>query len=66
MIEAQVLMTDCLIHEHWRLAILEFMSTNLRLPFSKELHRVLVLCLIVGVKLFQLKAFYIFCIYSIN
>ena len=53
-----------LIHVHWRLAIYELMSTNLRPPSSKELHKFL--CLILEGKFFQMKAFYIFCISSIN
>ena len=30
---------NCLTHEYWRLRIFEFMSTFLRPPFSKELHK---------------------------
>ena len=40
------------------------MSTNLRPPSSKELHRFL--CLNLEGKFFQMKAFYIFCISSIK
>ena len=50
--------------EHWRLPIFKFMSTFLRSPSSKELHKVS--CLILGVKLFQIKGFCILCISSIN
>ena len=31
---------NCLTHEHWRLPIFKFMSTYLRTPPSKELHKV--------------------------
>ena len=44
----------------WRFAIIIFMSTFLRSPFSKE--QVRNSCLILGVKLFQMNAFCIFCI----
>ena len=54
----------CIIHENWRVLILEFMSKFLRLPSSKELQRIS--CLILGVSLFQMKTFFIFCISSIN
>ena len=50
--------------EHWRLPYFKFMSTFLRSPSSKELHKVS--CLILGVKLFQIKGFCILCISSIN
>ena len=59
-----LLLYNRLTHEHWRLAIFEFMSTFLRPPSSKELHKVS--CLILGVKLFQMKAFCFLCISSIN
>ena len=47
----------------WRFEIIIFMSTFLRSRFSKELLRNS--CLILGVKLFQMNAFCIFCISSI-
>ena len=50
------------IHEHW--ATLEWMAAFLRQPSSKELNRFS--CSILEVKLFQMKAFCIFCISSIN
>ena len=59
---------NCLTHEHWRLAIFEFMSTFLRPPSSKELHRVS--CHFLGVNLLskcsKRDLFYIFCIYFVN
>ena len=51
------------IHVHWRLAIFVFISTFVRPPVAKELHRVL--CLIFGVDRFQRKFFCIFSISSI-
>ena len=53
-----------LIHGHWKFAIFEFISTFLIATSSKEFRRVA--CLNSGVKLFQMKAFCIFCISSIN
>ena len=44
--------------------VTETVSTFLRPPSSKELHNVS--CLILGVKLFQMKAFCILCISSID
>ena len=49
------------IQEHWRLAIFMFISTFLRPPVAKELHRVQ--CWIFGVERFQRK---FFCIFSIS
>ena len=55
------------IHEHGKLAIFKVISTLLRPRFSKEFHKVhRVSCLILGVKLFSMKAFCIFCIFSID
>ena len=53
-----------LIHENWRYAIFEFISTFLKPPTSKELHKVSFLNL--GVKLFQVKDVCILCNSSIS
>ena len=55
---------NCLTHGHSRLAIYKFTSTFLRSPFSKELHKGS--CLVLGVKLLQMKTFCFLCISSIN
>ena len=51
------------IQENWRLAIFVFISTVVRPPAAKELHRVL--CLIFGVNRFQRNFFCLFSISSI-